>query len=63
MRHSNLATATTRAINVKITAKGLKSLRLVSAYTGESQYEVLERVLDAEFRKVQKEEAENDTTS
>lgn len=44
----------TLLITIKTTRKALQLLRLIAAYTGEKQYAILERVLQAELHKVEK---------
>jgi hypothetical protein len=40
-------------ITIKTTKKALELLRLLAAYTGEKQYAILERLLQAELKKVE----------
>ncbi len=42
-------------VTTKITKESLKCAKLISAHTGEKQYEVIERVLKTELKKVQEE--------
>ena len=37
-------------VTIKTSPKALKLIRLVSAYTSEKQYQLLERLLEAELR-------------
>lgn len=41
-------------ITIKATKKALQLLRLIAAYTGEKQYAILERLLQQELKKVEK---------
>lgn len=40
----------------KISNDALRKLRIIAAYTGERQYEVLDRLISAELERVQKEQ-------
>jgi hypothetical protein len=42
-------------ITIKTTKKALQLLRLIAAHTGEKQYVILERLLQHELKKVEKE--------
>jgi hypothetical protein len=42
-----------KQITIKTTEKAQRLLRLIAASTGEKQYEVLERLLDAELKGIQ----------
>lgn len=42
-------------ITIKTTKKALQLLRLIAAHTGEKQYVILERLLQQELKKVEKE--------
>lgn len=47
----------TKLVTTKITPKALRTLRIVAAMTGERQYRLIERVLQAELdRKTQEEQ-------
>jgi hypothetical protein len=45
----------TRYSMVRVTAEGLRLLRLVAAITGEKQYEVIERLLGRELARLKEE--------
>lgn len=45
-----------KSITIKTTVEALKMLRLISALTGEKQYEILERLLKAELQKIERKE-------
>jgi hypothetical protein len=42
----------------KISPDALRNLRIIAAMTGESQYEVLDRLLEAELKEVKKKDDE-----
>ena len=45
-----------KQITHKITVKALRLLRVIAAMTGEKQYEVLERLLAAELKRLQEQD-------
>ena len=46
----------TKLITIKTSEKAHQLLRIISAYTGETHYQVLERILAKELERVQKEQ-------